>query len=79
MKRLPPGLTLFLLAPVLAELLSGHQPPPEFVNPLSWAITSLPYGCAAVICRELVARWGKGWPPFPLTLLVLLILDGATL
>jgi hypothetical protein len=42
-------------------------------------ITSLPYGCAAVICRELVARWDKGWPPLPLTLLVLLILDGATL
>jgi hypothetical protein len=61
MKRLPPGLTLFLMAPILAELLSGHQPPLEFFDPLSWFITSLPYGCAAVICRELVVRWDKGW------------------
>lgn len=58
--RIPPGLALFFLAPVLAELLSGHQPPLEFFNPLNLAILSLPYGCGALICRELVVRWRKG-------------------
>ncbi len=58
--RISPGLVLFLLAPTLAELLSGHQPPLEFFNPLSLIISSLPYGCGALICRELVVRWHKG-------------------
>jgi hypothetical protein len=55
-----PGLTLFLLAPILGELLSGHQSPLEFFNPLNLIILSLPYGCGAVICRELMVRWNKG-------------------
>lgn len=59
-KRIPPGLLLFLLAPILGELLSGHQPPLEFFNPLNLLILSLPYGCGALICRELVVRWHKG-------------------
>lgn len=58
--RISPGLLLFLLAPVLAELLSGHKSPLEFFNPLSLVILSLPYGCGALICRELVVRWRKG-------------------
>jgi hypothetical protein len=61
MKRISPGLMLFLLAPILGELLSGHQPPLEFFNPLSLIILSLPYGCGALICREMVIRWNKGW------------------
>lgn len=60
MKRISPGLVLFLLAPILGELLSGHQPPLEFFNPLSLLILSLPYGCGALICREMVIRWKKG-------------------
>lgn len=59
-KRFSPGVVLFLLAPVLAELLSGHQSPVEFFNPLSLILLSLPYGCGALICRELVVRWHKG-------------------
>ncbi len=58
--RISPGIALFLLAPVLAELLSGHQSPLEFFNPLNLVILSLPYGCGALICRELVVRWRKG-------------------
>lgn len=58
--RFSPGLTLFLLAPILGELLSGHQSPLEFFNPLSLIVLSLPYGCGAVICRELMVRWNKG-------------------
>jgi hypothetical protein len=60
-KRTPPGLTLLLLAPVLGELVSVHQTPLEFINPLNFIILSLPYGFGALICRELVVRWNKGW------------------
>lgn len=67
LKRIPPWLTLLLLAPVLGELVSGHQSPLEFINPLNFVILSLPYGFGALICRELVVRWKKGW----LSLLVL--------
>ena len=60
-KRIPPGLTLLLLAPVLGELVSCHQSPLEFINPLNFIVLSLPYGFGALICRELVIRWQKGW------------------
>jgi len=61
MKRLQPGVALLLMGPLLGELLSGHQTPLEFINPLNFMITALPYGFGAVICRELTIRWGKGW------------------
>jgi hypothetical protein len=70
--HISPGLLLFVLAPVLAELLSGHQSPAEFFNPLNLIVLSLPYGCGAVICRELAVRWHKG----RLTLLLLGIAYG---
>ena len=60
-KWMLPGLTLLLLAPVLGELVSAHQSPLEFINPLNFLILSLPYGFGALICRELVVRWKKGW------------------
>jgi hypothetical protein len=60
-KRIPPGLTLLLLAPVMGELVSVHQTPLEFFNPLNFIVLSLPYGFGALICRELVVRWKKGW------------------
>lgn len=62
LNRIPPRLTLLLLAPVLGELVSAHQTPLEFLNPLNFLILSLPYGCGALVCRELVVRWNKGWP-----------------
>jgi len=46
---------------MLGELVSVHQTPLEFVNPLNFIILSLPYGFGALICRELVVRWQKGW------------------
>jgi hypothetical protein len=59
-KRISPGLALLLIAPLLGELVSGHQPPLEFFNPLTFVLMALPYGFGALICRELVVRWGKG-------------------
>jgi hypothetical protein len=60
MKRIPPGLTLLLLAPILGELVSCHQTPLDFIQPLNFLLLSLPYGFGALICRELVVRWRKG-------------------
>jgi hypothetical protein len=62
MRRVPPGVVLLALAPVLGELVSGHQSPAEFVNPLSFVVLSLPYGIGALACRELVVRWRRGKP-----------------
>jgi MFS family permease len=61
LKKIPPWLTLLVLAPLLGELVSGHQPPLELCNPLSVILLMLPYGLGALICRELVRRWKKGW------------------
>lgn len=58
--HIPPWLTLLLLAPILGELVSCHQTPLEFINPLNLLILSLPYGCGALICRELTIRWRGG-------------------
>jgi hypothetical protein len=63
LKRLrnSPALVLLFMAPIFGELLSLHQTPLEFLNPISFLLTALPYGFGAILCRELVVRWRKGW------------------
>ncbi len=61
MKRFPPWLTLLILAPLLGEIVSGHQPPLELCNPIGVVLLMLPYGLGALIIRELIRRWKKGW------------------
>ena len=61
MKKIPPALTLFLLSPLLGELISGHLSPFEFFHPVIFVITVVPYGCGALICREIVVRNQKGF------------------
>jgi hypothetical protein len=61
-RRLPPGLVLLLTAPLLGELVSGHQTPRDFFNPLTFILLCLPYGFGAVLCREALVRWKRGWP-----------------
>jgi hypothetical protein len=56
-----PALVLFLLSPVLGELVSAFLSPLEFLHPLRLAITLAPYGCGAIAARELVLRWRKGF------------------
>jgi hypothetical protein len=56
MKRIPPWLTLLILAPLLGEIVSGHQPPIELCNPLAVMLFMLPYGFGALHCREPVRR-----------------------
>jgi hypothetical protein len=60
-KRIPPALALLLLAPVLGELISGHQQPLQFFNPIAFVALALPYGCGALLCREFTRRSHKGW------------------
>jgi hypothetical protein len=51
-KRIAPGVALLLTAPVIGELVPGHQAPAEFFNPVVFAALALPYGCGALLCRE---------------------------
>ena len=62
MRRIPPALFLFFLAPAIGELLSGSAPPVEFFNPFTLLILSALYGSGAVLARELALRWNKRWP-----------------
>jgi len=55
-----PALALFLLSPVIGELLSGSAPPLEFFNPLGFVLIVSLYGSGAIIVRELKIRWKKG-------------------
>jgi hypothetical protein len=56
-----PALVLFLLSPVMGELVSAFLSPLEFLHPLRLAITLVPYGCGAITAREIVIRWRKGF------------------
>ena len=55
-----PGAALYVVSPVVAELVLGSSPPLTFLF-FGW-IDLLMYGGGAVIIRELVRRWCKGWP-----------------
>ena len=61
-KTFSPALVLYILAPVVAELISGSSPPLKFFNPLSLIFLPALYGSAAILIRELTVRWHKGWP-----------------
>lgn len=54
-------ITLYFLAPICGELLSSSAPPVEFFTPFGLVIMSALYGSGALLMRELVRRWGKGW------------------
>ena len=59
---LTPATILFFLSPAIAELLSGSAPPAEFFSPFGFAVMTALYGSGAVLSRELLQRWRKGWP-----------------
>jgi hypothetical protein len=64
MKWFPPAVTLLFLAPLLGELVSGHQAPLQFLNPILFIALALPYGCGALLCRDFTRRWRTGWLGF---------------
>lgn len=53
--------TAFVLAPLLAELLTGSLPPSEFFHPVHLLLTVPLYGCGALLCHELATRRRGGW------------------
>lgn len=52
---------LLLLAPICGEMLSGSESPVNWLNPGLWILMSM-YGIGALLIRECVHRWGKGFP-----------------
>jgi hypothetical protein len=58
----PAILTLFFLAPVTAEVLTGSTPPIAFLtDPTRLIFNPLLYGCGALLVREVARRRGLGW------------------
>lgn len=56
-----PAVILFFLSPAIAELLSGSSPPSEFFQPFGFAVMAALYGSGAILVRETIRRWHKGW------------------
>ena len=57
---LGPGMALYLLSPVVAELCSGATPAFNYIF-FGWMLC-LMYGGGAILIREATLRWNKGWP-----------------
>jgi hypothetical protein len=58
----PAILTLFFLAPITAEVLSGSTPPIAFLtDPIRLIFNPLLYGCGALLIREVARRRALGW------------------
>ncbi|MGB8982488.1 MAG: hypothetical protein WCC12_11475 [Anaerolineales bacterium] len=60
-RRIPPALALWLIAPVFGEMVSGSTPLNEYISPFSILMLGMLYGSGAVLIREMIVRWGKGW------------------
>ena len=56
----PGFITLLLLSPMVAELLSGSAPPVEFFSLFGLLLLVSWYGLGAIVCRELSIRWRSG-------------------
>lgn len=52
---------LWLLAPMCGEMLSGSSPPLAWLSPITWILLGFLYGSGALLIREFVRRWDKGW------------------
>jgi len=61
-KYITPALVLWFLAPVFGELFSGSTPLNEYLNPFTILVFGMLYGSGAILIRELIVRWKKGWP-----------------
>ncbi len=57
-----PALVLFLIAPLVGEVLPGARSILSMLNPLTFIVLTTLYGSGAIIIRETVLRWKKGWP-----------------
>ncbi len=57
----PAILTLFVLAPLVGEVLSTSTPPLAFINPLTLFWEGALYGSGALLVREIARRRRLGW------------------
>ena len=57
----PALLTLFVLSPMVAEMLTGSTPPLSFISPFSLLFELPLYGSGAILVRELARRRQSGW------------------
>ena len=62
LRQSAPAWCLFLLAPMVGELLSGSSPPTRFFSPPALVVLAVLYGGGALLIREARLRWNKGWP-----------------
>lgn len=60
-KRLP-GIVLFIITPLVGEVLPGARSILSFLNPLNFIVLTTLYGFGAIIIRETAIRLKKGWP-----------------
>src|SRR5512136_2777824 len=60
-KTLPPAWALWFASPILGELVSGSSPLNEYINPFTILTLGMLYGSGAILVRELVIHWKKGW------------------
>lgn len=61
-KRIQPALALWLIAPIFGEILSGSTPLNEYISPVTSLILGMLYGSGAILIREMIRHWQKGWP-----------------
>jgi hypothetical protein len=57
----PAALSLAVVSPGIAELLSGSTPPLAFIQPFSLIVLPTLYGISALLIREIMVRRGLGW------------------
>lgn len=60
-RRWVAALALYLLAPLIAEGLTGSTPPLNFLNPITLLFLTALYGSGALIVRETARRRALGW------------------
>ncbi len=61
MKRVLPPLVLLFLAPAVSQMLSAELAPARFFSLFGLTVLPLIYGGGAILVRDLVKRWQKGW------------------
>ena len=72
MTRRLPALCLFLLAPLIGELLLGNLPLTSLDTLAALPVLALLYGAGAIVIREITVRTGRSWP----TILILAVAYG---
>ena len=61
-RSIPPALVLWFISPIFGEVFSGSTPLNEFISPFMILLLGALYGGGAILIRELLVRWRKGWP-----------------